>query len=136
MITLHGEEIRVGDKVWDILRGWGTVSELHEDFTPHPIRVQFPKVNVWFTEDGKRRGSVPIPTLVWQPIDFEIPKKPKPKERAWQWIFFNYQSNRFGITTKHFSTVDDFYSSYPKSSCKAVEPYLQSEIERTIGEEE
>lgn len=83
MVTLHGEEVKVGDKVWDIHRGWGEVTEIHyKKFHNYPICVSWEDYHVWITKDGKVEVDEEMPSLFWQPIVFEIPKKPY-REKTW-----------------------------------------------------
>lgn len=131
MITLHGDEVRVGDKVWHMSFGWGEVTEL--DSSDYPICVQFEGFKLdWFTEDGKIYAEDNIPILFWEPTELEIPKKPK-KEKAWQWICkTGVLGNRYFLTSDCFASKEEalekLYVSVP------VEPYLPSEIEREVKE--
>lgn len=143
MIKLHGEEVKIGDRVWDIVNGWGTVTELDENNSDYPICVKWECSRwvgryEWFTKDGKPYVDMENPTLFWQPLEYEIPKKPKQvkKEKVWQWVYFDYRAERFYITYERFSSVDAIYFTYPKGRYKAIEPYLPSEKERIIGEKE
>lgn len=86
MITLHGEEVRLGDEVWDVLYGWGEVTGLKDSMkNVYPIGVQFEGASRWYTEDGKLHAHKENPTLFWQPIEFEIPKKPKKEKVMSEW---------------------------------------------------
>ena len=76
MITLHGEEVKVGDEVWDVRRGWGEVIHLEDDVSSFSIYVSSGTGREWYTKDGRVDMDDVNPTLFWQPIVFEIPKKP------------------------------------------------------------
>lgn len=105
-MKLHGEEVKVGDKVWHILRGWGEVTNLDsEKYTNYPICVKFGEDYNWFTKDGKFRSGDTTPVLFWQPVEFEIPKKPKPKEKAWQWIC--KWGDKYWITNCHYASKEE-----------------------------
>lgn len=67
---------KVGDRVWDILKGWGTITSISED-NDYPIRVTSDE-HIWtiFTLDGKRTKEDINPSLFWDKIKYEIPKKP------------------------------------------------------------
>lgn len=67
---------KVGDRVYDMLKGWGIISSI-EPKEEHPIYFvadidSFSK----FTFDGKRNKRDKNPTLFWDEIKFEIPEKP------------------------------------------------------------
>jgi hypothetical protein len=76
MITLHGTNIKVGDKVWESCRGWSEVVEL-DDESVYKIMTNFNS----YTIDGKYHTRDSFPSLFWN--EFEIPKeafiKPVPK---------------------------------------------------------
>ena len=136
-MKLHGEEVKVGDKVWHVINGWGEVSGLDDDDgIYYTILVHWADRDEWFTEDGKLCDADRDPTLFWQPIEFKIPKKPKQikKEKAWQWVYFDEQVEVYGITFWPYTSAEDFYSKYDRSRFKAIEPYLPSEKEREVKE--
>lgn len=136
MITLHGEEIRVGDKVWDILRGWGTVTELDENNSDYSICVKWECSRwvgryEWFTKDGKIYPEDENPLLFWQPVEIEIPKKPKQIEKAWQWIC-RHDAGSYWLTNMHYTDGEAILEFFPNA--EPIEPYLPSEIEREAKE--
>ena len=53
MITLHGEEVKVGDKVWHVRHGWGKVTGLDDFGTNYPILVHWDGMDAWFSEIGR-----------------------------------------------------------------------------------
>ncbi len=67
---------KVGDRVWNMFRGWGTVEQIDFD-VDFPIRVVFDgtEYDETFTFEGKIRKCDINPTLFWDEIKFEIPKK-------------------------------------------------------------
>lgn len=132
-MKLHGEEVRLGDEVWDVLYGWGEVTGLKDSMkNVYPIGVQFEGASRWYTEDGKLHAHKENPTLFWQPIEFEIPKKPnqKQKEKAWQWVCKTGEV--YWITHCYHASAEAVSKRYPKT--EVVEPYLPSEIEREVKE--
>lgn len=130
MITLHGEEVKVGDKVWDMRRGWGEVTGIDAEWNNYPICVQWEEACEWFTEDGKEHIREETPTLFWQPIEFKIPKKPKQKEKAWQWVYKT--GDTYWLTSCHYVSKENVSEQIPKA--EPIEPYLPSEIERDVKE--
>lgn len=134
MITLHGEEVRVGDRVWHLFHGWGEVTDIEEDRS-YPIRVQWEEEEEdydWFSREGKAYIKEKTPTLFWQPVKFETPKKPKQMEKAWQWICKQVGSNHYYLTHDCFATREEAEASGADGHgyYGVVEPYLPSEIER------
>lgn len=81
MITLHGEKVEVGDKVWHVLKGWGEVYGLDDENSIYPICVQWEEDCEWFTKDGKLCTEDKNPILFWQPFELESLIKPKQKEK-------------------------------------------------------
>lgn len=128
MITLHGEEIRVGDRVWSIPLGWGEVTELDENNSDYPICVKFEGGSRLFTDDGKLYKKDENPILFWQPIEFEIPKKPKKKEKAWQWIC--KWGDKYWLTDCYYASEKEVLERNSNSDLIPIEPYWPSEIER------
>ena len=135
-MKLHGEEVKVGDRVWHVCHGWGEVSGLDDDEDIYyPILVHWEGRDEWFTENGKLCDADRDPSLFWQAI--EIPKKqkkPKQKKKAWQWLYFDEQVELYGITYSLYSSAEDFYSRYYRGRYTALAPYLPSEKEREVKE--
>lgn len=66
---------KVGDRVWDFSKGWGTIVQICND--NYPITVQFEVGEIGaFTFEGKCSYSDLYPRLFWNEIKFEIPEKP------------------------------------------------------------
>jgi hypothetical protein len=68
MTTLHGLEIKVGDKVFDTRYGWSEVVALCKT-SPHNIITNID----CYTTDGKYSIDNKLPSLFWN--EFEIPKE-------------------------------------------------------------
>lgn len=66
---------KVGDRAYDILRGWGTIVAIKQD-SEYPICF---KADIdsfcTFTFDGKRADIDISPSLFWDEIKFEVPEK-------------------------------------------------------------
>ena len=70
------DEIKVGDKVWSLLHGWGTVVKLYKGY----FEVNYKYINGFdfYTLDGKYvRNNNMAQILFWDEIKFEIPQKQK-----------------------------------------------------------
>lgn len=75
-MTTTFETVKVGDRVWDIGRGWGTVQEVLCE-SRWPVRVRFDtSYEEVYTYAGGGMGRMPR-TLFWD--ELVIPIKPLPK---------------------------------------------------------
>lgn len=132
MITLHGEEVKVGDKVWHWFKGWGEVIGLDEEGTNYPILVHWKDSDEWYSEEGKFHIKDKTPVLYWQPIEFENPKKPKQKRKgkAWQWLW--KIGNKYYLTHDYYFSKEEVLAQLQtlQQEVGLVEPFLPSEIER------
>lgn len=67
---------QVGDRAYDILRGWGTIVAIKQ-YSEYPICFEADIDSFCtFTFDGKRADIDISPSLFWNEIKFEIPEKP------------------------------------------------------------
>ena len=72
-MKLHGEEIKPGDRVWDIIEGWGIVERI--DSNNFPIVVSGHSYN----SKGKDNTLDINPTIFWDEVHITPPPKPKPE---------------------------------------------------------
>jgi hypothetical protein len=72
-MKLHGEEIKVGDKVWHILYGWKTVSRI--DSGEYPIIIN----EYSYNESGVEYSSDINPSIFWDEVHINPPPKPEPE---------------------------------------------------------
>ena len=73
-MKLHGEEIKLGDRVWHILLGWKTVSRIVPD-AANPIRTGGYSLN----SDGYESDTDKNPSIFWDEVHITSPPKPKPE---------------------------------------------------------
>ena len=74
---LHGVE--PGDRVWSVRHGWGTIDSVDLS-AKYVFAVKFDAgVRDTFTRCGRQFRSDVNPTLYWDEIKFEVPKRPKPE---------------------------------------------------------
>lgn len=67
---------KVGDRAWSFEYGWGTITHVFHD-NEYPINFESDTKRICnFMIDGKRNVKDINPTLFWNEIKFEIPKKP------------------------------------------------------------
>ena len=87
------QNAKVGDKVWSVLRGWGTILDIN--CGAYPILVWFPEETLShgrgsYTFDGKYRAEDLVPELYWNKIDLpEAPEKPIKRLTGWYNVCFN-----------------------------------------------
>ena len=94
---------KVGDRVWYIAKGWGTIVEINED-REYPI-VFIADVDSFctFTFDGKRDVNDKNPSLFWDEIKYEIPEKP---------TIFNLENELRKLIIKEFEFEERNYYLY------------------------
>ncbi len=116
---------KVGDRVWDFTLGKGTIIKIDRNIT-NPIRVKFDRSGYIFRFkfNGKLNENDINPTLFWDEIKYEIPKKPfdlkaefeklevvefEPNERN-KFIYYDYDLNTWDFTFDNkFSTLTTLY---------------------------
>lgn len=107
-IKLDGYKVKIGDKVFDILKGWGKVSSItfHPQF---PIAVDFEySSECSYTLEGKYLLQDNQRRLYWDEPKFVIPKKPKPKVNKYLVVFRS--SLGYGISSNYYKDKEDFVS--------------------------
>ena len=126
MTTLHGIEVKVGDKVWDSNLGWDEVINITYSDS-YPIATG----TTSYTSEGFSFKEHKSPQLFWQ--EFEIPahafEKQKSKVKKYQ-VLFEYDGVYYttsGRGNSYFSSEKDFCKKYPK--LKFISLILESEIE-------
>jgi hypothetical protein len=82
MTTLHGFEVKVGDKVFDIRHGWAEVIQLRDG-----ALYEIVTNNSSYTDDGKYSSDDELPTLFWRepilPKEAFIPLPDLEEEAEW-----------------------------------------------------
>lgn len=108
---------KVGDRAYDILRGWGTIVAIKQ-YSEYPICF---KADIdsfcTFTFDGKRADIDISPSLFWDEIKFKIPEKPFDLEeelRKLEVIEFSFDENSYLL----------FYDNEENSICYDCTGYL------------
>ena len=101
-------DAKKGDKVFHQGWGWGRVTGLylHNDY---PISVAFNGLtcNHQFDLDGVREGDTE-PTLFWDKIEFEVPKRPKKEVRRTKTFYINlYKDGEVSAYSDEDDAVSD-----------------------------
>ena len=118
---------KVGDRVWDFLKGWGTVIDTSWD-EDYPIFVKFDyeEFKTCFTYKGFADADDKNPTLFWDEIKFEIPEKSfdlkeflkenlEPKEFCFDennyFLYFNFKEEiDYSFTELTKSVADQYFT--------------------------
>lgn len=78
-MTTTFESTSIGDQVWCVSMGWGTVINAHND-EDYPITVEFDSgKSDTFTYEGKLYSDDTNQTLFWDEVEIKVPTKPLPK---------------------------------------------------------
>ena len=95
-------EAKVGDRVWSIAKGWGTIEAVEQDtkYYPYPLEVLFDKEGIGridFMVDGREDEEDERPSLFWDEVYIEAPPAPKQKAKKEGWI--NLYKDTDGVFT-------------------------------------
>ena len=72
--------VKVGDKVWSITEGWGTIIDRFRSRAEYPLVVEFEnREQKTYTLWGRLHIKDISPTLFWDEIEIKAPPKPLPK---------------------------------------------------------
>lgn len=92
------ENAKVGDKVWDIIYGWGNIISVIKDY-PFPIMVEFGNgKRTSYKFNGKYNDTDVNPVLFWNEIKIDIPEKP-----------FDLESELKKLKVQEFKTAERNY---------------------------
>ena len=73
------ETAQVGDRVWALSFGWGTVVDINKYRNLYPIQVSFGLTTCTYTTDGKSFIDHISQALFWDEVVITPPEKPLPK---------------------------------------------------------
>ena len=71
------KNVKIGDRLYSVEDGWGIVETIRTSGI-YLLTIRFDYCSESFTLDGKRCILSKNPTLFWDKIKFEIPKRPLP----------------------------------------------------------
>ena len=105
------EDAQVGNRVWDFVLGWGTITSIKEK-SDFPLTVMFDCKEDYYiyTLEGKGYRSDLHPRLFWDEIKFEIPEKP-----------FYLESELKKLEIKDFIVEEFNYNLYWCNKSKKIE---------------
>ena len=102
---------KVGDRAYDILRGWGTIRFINKD-SNYPIHfITDTCIFGTYTFEGKRAETDIMPSLFWNEVKFEVPKKPFSLEdelRKLEIIEFKFGKNNYSLIWNNKYNIIDF----------------------------
>lgn len=112
------EDAQVGDRVWDMLRGWGTITHIApNEKCPIHFVADIDSFST-FTFEGKRNNCDKSPTLFWNEIKFEIPEKP-----------FDLESELKKLEIVEFKNNKSNFSLYWNYCCNDINYFINSTIQ-------
>ena len=71
------KDAKIGDRLYSVEDGWGIVEAINTSRI-YPLTMKFDFCVKSFTLEGRRYIGSQNPTLFWDKIEFEIPKRPLP----------------------------------------------------------
>ncbi len=116
---------KVGDRVFDILIGWGVIDEINEQVA-FPVSVNFDGdfysgTGKVYTFDGFATVQDKMPRLFWDEIKFEVPEKPFDLKAEFDNLEvkkFEFNKENYVLIYNHatkkwehddYCTIEDFY---------------------------
>lgn len=97
-MNLHNQRVEIGDKVYDLLEGEGSVIDTDNDTQ---LTVKFSGQSYYsYNSTGQRMGGTPSrfpPLLYWQNPIVMIPVKGDKKWNAMKTLFFNAYNTIKGL---------------------------------------
>jgi len=113
-MELHGHDIEVGDKVWNVTYGEGVVQEIDGDHCP--FLIKFPNKTYWMHKKE----------IFWQPFDIPAHAYQKPKKLVERGIIvFKRETGCFDCTigrvTKQYFEKNMNYATFIRFVEETVE---------------
>ena len=109
-MTTTFETASVGDRVWCVSLGWGTITGTLHHGDNYPIVVEFGnRKRESYTVEGRRYSNDLNPSLFWNEVRIAVPTKPLPKLNKDDCVeVWNANTINPTITYKrHFSHFED-----------------------------
>lgn len=99
-------DAKVGDRVWSLTEGWGTVRNRFRNYTEYPLTVEFENGEYKsYTLWGRFRTKDLSPTLFWDEVMIETPEKPLPQlEVDAKVLVWDQDGKKYN---RHFSHFDE-----------------------------
>ena len=101
------EDAKIGDKVWSLTEGWGTIIDRFRSRAEYPLVVEFEnREQKTYTLWGLLHYKDLNPTLFWDEIKIEAPQKPLPDLEVDAKVLV-WDSKRELARTAHFCCFED-----------------------------
>lgn len=128
------ESAVVGDRVWSMLNGWGTILYFGEKLNWFAVGFDDERNREEDTQyylDGKRSVDDICPTLFWSEVQITIPSKPKKKVKKTIdiWINYYYIDNSYCVHSTKEKAEHLFSCTNENGNLKAVPATLTYETE-------
>lgn len=115
------DKIKVGDRVYDIVDGWGIVEDIKLDLD-YPIHVRYPHkscVNT-YTLEGKYRFTQIYPSLFWNEVKLPTDEEDKKPFDLVEFLRDSLEPKDFEYGKENFYI---YYSPYGKRWCSHITAY-------------
>lgn len=93
-ILMDGEPLEVGNEVYCMLHGVGTVESINNE-SIFPIEIAFQHGCCTYTKNFRGLNNHKNRTLYWQRPEIIPPPKPRKKIKVWEWV--SYCPNGFPL---------------------------------------
>ena len=108
MIMLDGREVKIGDKLYCLIYGWGVV--VWDTYNGQYISVRNNIGTFCYTPVGEylHGGNR---TLYWNEVSITPPPPPKRKVKKWHWVA-KVQSGGLFVTSGLYASEEEYHERY------------------------
>ena len=124
-IFLDGHEVKVGDRLYCLHYGWGTVSDIFVGGS-YPLFLMFGENTVTYTVDGKQFLRQKR-ALYWDEVKIIPPPKPGKKVKKYQWLMRQKDGSHWVTTNLH--TEEDARVMWGDKVVRPIEETLVEVLE-------
>jgi hypothetical protein len=125
MIALDGKEVKVGDRLWSFVYGWGTVSSydsLHADLLIRVVFDGYKNSGYFYNLSGVFNGASQERTLFWDEITFDIPVPPKPKVKKYLLVLRNrFNLGWYCVSSTYYAGVPEYPNDIAWEAVQIIE---------------
>ena len=124
-IFLDGHEVKVGDRLYCLLYGWGTVDDINFG-RDYPLFLNLGEHAMTYTASGEHflgQGRV----LYWDELKITPPPKPGKKVKKYQWLMRQKDGSHWVTTNLH--TEEDARVMWGDKVVRPIEETLVEVLE-------